>query len=267
MMVVERLLHWYLKRLTPKKAVDFFLVVIDRYQRTHEPENALRFLLGLDSRLYFLQGQAAVAFGRGMHVKHRYLNYHRFFIDRIAEHEKVIDIGCGIGAVSYDIAEQVGCPVLGIDMEPSNIQSAVKERSRENIRYVIGKVPEDLPEERFDVVVMSNVLEHIEDRIDLLQRIVEVTSTGRFLFRVPLFERDWRVPAKKELGIEWRLDRTHQTEYSIESFQKEMQNGGLRIVSHEVRWGEIWAEARTNENACRTGGDGHNDICRKNRHI
>jgi len=64
------------------------------------------------------------------------------------------------------------------------------------------------------------------------------------LIRVPLFERDWRVPLKRELGVEWRLDSTHMTEYTLESFAEEIAGAGLSIIHQEVRWGEIWAEVR-----------------------
>jgi hypothetical protein len=62
-------------------------------------------------------------------------------------------------------------------------------------------------------------------------------------FLVPLFERDWRVPLKQELGIDYRLDPTHCTEYTLESFASEMKDAGLKVTYQEVRWGEIWAEA------------------------
>jgi hypothetical protein len=63
------------------------------------------------------------------------------------------------------------------------------------------------------------------------------------LIRVPLFERDWRVPLKKELGVEWRLDPTHETEYTIESWAQEIEEAGLKVTHQEIRWSEIWAEA------------------------
>ncbi len=69
----------------------------------------------------------------------------------------------------------------------------------------------------------------------------------RFLIRIPLFEREWRVPLKKELGVEWRLDTTHETEYTLESFSSEISEAGLRITHQEVRWGEIWAEVHSNK--------------------
>lgn len=69
----------------------------------------------------------------------------------------------------------------------------------------------------------------------------------RALIRVPLFERDWRVPLKRQLGVEWRLDPTHETEYTLESFRAEMDEAGLRVTEQMLRWGEIWAEVERDE--------------------
>ena len=57
-----------------------------------------------------------------------------------------------------------------------------------------------------------------------------------------MFNRDWRVPLKKELGLPYLLDDTHFTEYTQESFEQEMTSSGLSVVHLEVRWAEIWAE-------------------------
>ena len=55
-----------------------------------------------------------------------------------------------------------------------------------------------------------------------------------------------------ELGVDYRLDSTHCTEYTQESFTEEMGQAGLEIVHKEIRWGEIWCEAI--EKQGKTGG-------------
>ena len=55
------------------------------------------------------------------------------------------------------------------------------------------------------------------------------------------------MPLKQELGAEWRLDATHETEYTLESFAEEMVAAGLRIDYHAVKWGELWAVTVPNE--------------------
>jgi len=94
------------------------------------------------------------------------------------------------------------------------------------------------------VVVLSNVLEHLDDRTKFLKLLKERISPSKYLIRVPIFERDWRVPLKKELGVDYRLDPTHRIEYTQEEFFNELHQTGLRTEAYEVRWGEIWAVAK-----------------------
>jgi hypothetical protein len=64
-----------------------------------------------------------------------------------------------------------------------------------------------------------------------------------FLIRVPAFDREWRVPWKKELGVEWRLDPTHETEYTLPQLEAELREAGLRVADCVTRWGEYWVRA------------------------
>jgi len=88
------------------------------------------------------------------------------------------------------------------------------------------------------------VLEHLDQRVEFLRRVRERIAPRRLLVRVPLFERDWRVPLKAELGVDHRLDPTHYTEYREGEFRDEIARGGFEVVEAEVRWGEIWAVCR-----------------------
>ena len=234
-----------LSRIRSETALSMLEHLIKKHLHRLSPADGLRFLLRLDAIVYNLAGQKSVEYGGGLHTKHRHTCYHDFFINRIQAGETVLDIGCGNGALSYDIAERAGACVVGIDKNPQNIEKARQRFSHRNISYVTGDVLNGLPERRFATVVLSNVLEHLPQRTAFLQRVDELVRPERFLLRVPLFERDWRVPLKKELGVEWRLDATHETEYTIESFKEEITSAGLKICYQEVRWGEIWAEAAT----------------------
>ena len=205
------------------------------------PDESLRFLFRLDAALYILEGQKAIDYDGGVHSKHRIMRYHDFFVNNVRQEERVIDIGCGIGALAYDVAERSGASVVAIDLNPDNIAVAQRRYSHPRINYLVGNVMHDLPGDSYDVIILSNVLEHLPKRADFLRIIQEKVHPCRLLIRVPLFEREWRVPLKRELGVEWRLDTTHEIEYSIESFAEEMGAAGLRIMHQEVRWGEIWA--------------------------
>lgn len=208
------------------------------------PDEALRFLFDLEARIYPRIGELAVDYGGGVHTKHRHTRYHDFFVGRIEWGERVLDIGCGNGALAFDVAERAGATVAAIDLNEANIAKARDKFPHPNVAYRLGDALTEPFAEEFRTVILSNVLEHLPGRPDFLRRVVERVAPERFLLRVPLFERDWRVPLKRELGTEWRLDATHETEYTLESFAEEMAAAGCEVTHQEVRWGEIWAEAR-----------------------
>ncbi len=43
-------------------------------------------------------------------------------------------------------------------------------------------------------------------------------------------------------SVEWRLAPTHETEYTLQSFAREVVAAGLKITHQEAWWGEAWME-------------------------
>jgi len=206
------------------------------------PGKSMGFLLTLDRQLSSLTGMEAVRLEGGVHPKFRLTRYHEFFTARLSPGEKVLDIGTGTGFLAYVMAE-TGAEVTGIELVGEKVDFARKRFSRPNLRYMHGDALRDLPDESFDTVVMSNVLEHIEDRPGFLRSVQERLRPVRWLLRVPMFERDWRVPMARELGLQWMSDDTHFTEHTEAEFRAELARAGLEVRHFETRWGEIWCEA------------------------
>lgn len=236
------LLHRLLPRIPTRKLQELLVEAVLCRVSSLEAAEGLRFLFHIDAALYPIKGQLAITYEGGLHPKHRHTRYHDFFVKRIHSGERVLDIGCGNGALAYDVAEKAGARVTGIDLNPDNIRQASERYAHPHIEYRVGNALHDLPAEVFDVVILSNVLEHLPERVQFLQRVQLYNRSSRILIRVPMFERDWQVPLKQELDIEWRLDPTHETEYTLESFADEIARARLKINYQEIRWGEIWAE-------------------------
>jgi len=212
---------------------------------TLPPSDSLKFLFSLDNRIYQILGRESIRYGNGIHTKHKHIKYHDFFIDNINPGSRVLDIGCGNGALTSDIADKVrNVTVHGIDLVQGNVDFANNNFARKNVIYVCGDALKDLPDSKFDVITMSNVMEHIESRVDFLKALKKRYNPRKILIRVPIFERDWRVPLQQELGMDYRLDSTHFIEYRQEEFWQEMKDAGLKTVHYTVKWGEIWAEMR-----------------------
>ena len=160
----------------------------------------------------------------------------------VPQGSKILDVGCGHGEVAFDLAGQCAAQVTAMDLCEASVRRAQRDFAHPGIRYLVGDALTDLPAGPFDVVVLSNVLEHLPGRPAFLRRLVAAARPGRVLVRVPLYERDWAVALRRELGAEWRLDATHATEYTLESFLEETREAGLVPVHAECRWGQVWSE-------------------------
>ena len=202
----------------------------------------MRFVLELDNFIYPYIGRASVDYGNGVHSKHRHIKYHDFFVDNIYDGETILDIGCGNGELAHDIAVRSACSrITGIDQNKKSISTAVAKNSHAKIEYICADATEYVYSDNYDVVLLSNVLEHLQNRGGFLLKIRKIVRPERFLIRVPMYERDWRVPLKDELGVNYLLDPTHQLEYTTEVFAKEMAEAGMSVESAVFKWGEMWA--------------------------
>ncbi len=178
----------------------------------------------------------------GLHPKHRLTDYHDFFIQRISPEQTVLDIGCGNGALSAAIARQTGTRIIGIDQDAESIAQARKRCPEAGSEFICADaLTADLPPA--EVIVLSNVLEHLDGRVDFLRALRTRLRPRLLLVRVPQYERHWLVPFSHELGLDTRLDPTHRLEHRQEELLGELRAAGWRVRFLEARWGEYRLEA------------------------
>lgn len=201
-----------------------------------------KFLLGkfikLHNYSYHKISEYAGYINNDIHPKHDIINYHKFFVDRVESSDNVLDLGCGNGFLTYDVAKKAK-EVVGIDIKDYNIKGAKKNFSRDNLKYIVGDATEYDFGHRFDKIVLSNVLEHIENRVELLTKLKKISNT--ILLRVPMINREWLAVYKKQMGFEYRLDNTHFIEYTVEDLEVELKQSGWQLDYYQVNWGELWA--------------------------
>lgn len=204
----------------------------------------IKFLLASHNKIYSYLGSFAILSEHGIHPKHRLTNYHKFFVDNVFPGEKVLDIGCGNGLLLKDIIKRTGSLGVGVDVSWENLKSAKSNLSGfEKAEIVHCDIWKYQDQRQFDVIILSNILEHLDKRSQFLEHIKKSFNPKKFLIRVPTFDRDWLVPYKKELGFEWRLDNTHKVEYTEEIFRKELEVAGLKPKELVFKWGEIYTVA------------------------
>jgi len=215
---------------------------IRQFCSTHEAQESMKFVLELDNMLYSILGNQSVRYGKGLHTKHKHINYHQFFVDNIEDGDSVLDLGCGIGVVANTIAQKrPQATVTGIDMKSKNINTANKFYKRNNLSFFVGDILKIKLETVYNVCILSNVLEHLQGRVEFLEKIRKTLTPEKVLLRVPIFERDWKVPLKRELGVSYMLDPTHVVEYTQDEWIAEIKQAGFKINKFKICWGELRA--------------------------
>ncbi len=233
-------------RLVPTRLRTGFLTgmfILD--SRSPSPAEGLRRLLILKDKLEWVINERAMAYGGNEHPKHRLMRYHQFFVDRINDGQRVLDVGCGYGAVARSIAlGRPQCVVTGMDMNQSRLAQARAAVNPANLSFVEGDATREVPPGGWDVIVLSNVLEHVADRVGFLRGLQSASQAPRMLVRVPLFERDWQMPLRRELGVNYFSDDDHKIEHRLEEFHAELASANFHAVEIMTLWGEIWADCR-----------------------
>lgn len=101
--------------------------------------------------------------------------------------DKIMDLGSGRGWFSFEMAK-LGYDITAVDLSQKNLD-ALKERTA-RVKTIYGSA-EDLPftEERFDWIVMNEVLEHLENPVQVLKHIQQfLTPLGKIFISVPYNE-------------------------------------------------------------------------------
>ena len=230
--------------LLPRNVRGYIVKTMLHAEESADPRVAIRWLLSIYDEVCLAIDIQSKRWGNGVHIKHEVMDgIHSFFYERVPPHSRVLDLGCGVGAVAYSIAIHSDSKILGIDFDAPQIAMAKDRFQHPQLRFMVGDVFKDIPEkEAFDVIILSSVLEHLEKRAEFLKELNEKFHPKKFLIRVPTFERHLYAALKRELGLFPYTDSTHVLEYSSLVFADEMKQAGLAIEHMEIRWGDIWAE-------------------------
>lgn len=209
----------------------------------------VRFLLHLDNFIYKCISTFVLDAEGGVHPKHEILKYKDWFNAKVSPKDVVLDIGCNTGSLLKFLSSNIS-KGYGIDIVEKFIEKARIQNAGVNIEYYLGDATEfDFKKfEGLTVITMSNVLEHIEERVDFLEKCKSCLDGKpcKLLIRVPLITRDWLSCYKKQIGIDYRLDPTHFTEYTKEEIYEELGSVKIKIIESEIRFGEIFLECQIN---------------------
>jgi len=168
---------------------------------------------------------------------------------------KILDVGCGAGIISEQLA-RIGASVVGIDACEENIEAAREHADLDpgldtNLKYYCHTVEQHLEnlEDCYDAVVASEVIEHVENQQIFIRKCIEAIKPDGSIFVTTInrTSRSWLlaiVGAEYVLGL---LPRgTHQWEKFVQPSElcRMVETEGCHTRSVQgmlyVPWANVW---------------------------
>lgn len=152
------------------------------------------------------------------------------FSNKIIDLSKVqiLDIGCGVGSMALYFGS-LGASVKGIDISQRAIDisnAARKQLGIKNVSFVKKFLQRG--NEKYNMVIVSEVIEHIEDEKDFLGKISTQLKTGGLLYlTTPLKEN-----LLYKLGFYKKFDTEvgHLRRYTEKSIVNLLQRNGFQVL-------------------------------------
>ncbi len=155
----------------------------------------------------------------------RKLAWLRHLPPRIPRHGRLLDIGCAAG---FFLAEaRAHYEVQGVEL---SAWSSAYARDRLGLPVFTGTLSQaGLPTDRFDVVTLWDVIEHVPDPVPLLAEAARVLRPGG---RLVLSTGDIGSAYAQARGADWHLMTPpwHLTMFSRTTLARAAASAGLRVV-------------------------------------
>jgi methionine biosynthesis protein MetW len=126
----------------------------------------------------------------------------------VPEGARVLDLGCGDGALLDYLQKHRGCSGYGVEIDDLNIQACVK-RGVNVLQLNLDEGLTMFADQSFDVVLQIDTLQHLRNAEVMLRETVRVGRTGILAFpnfahwpnRLSIFKG--RMPVTKRLPYQW----------------------------------------------------------------
>lgn len=144
--------------------------------------------------------------------------------------KRILEVGCGNGWFTNLIAKNNYANVFGIDINADDLEQAQRVFKKENLYFRYEDIFEEVFDEKFDIIVLSNSVQYFPDMEVLIKRLKEKLALhGEIhILDSPIYESEKKaLDAKNKAGVYFeKVDVPEMAEnqfYHIKSDLKEFK--------------------------------------------
>jgi len=158
-------------------------------------------------------------------------------IRKVGSNLKILDVGCGYGCLGEAMIQK-GNVVFGVD-----ISSVAIEKAKTHLHFATvadltkpETIPAEIKQEKFDLIVLADILEHVYDPMSILLNIKPfLKEDGKLLLSVPNIA-NWLTRLQLLLGrweytVSGVLDRTHIRFFTLKTIKRLLKAAGYKVIN------------------------------------
>ena len=156
---------------------------------------------------------------------------------------KILDVGCGEGDISFHLA-RLNYRIVATDSDKDAIKYCKNISKFKNLKFVLSDAENMSSKEKFDVIICSEVLEHVNNPEKLVYKLSRILNqNGLMIITIPNgygpFEIFYNTPVTfilrridKMRGIE-RPGFYHCQHFTLNEIKIILENNNLKITDKE----------------------------------
>jgi 2-polyprenyl-3-methyl-5-hydroxy-6-metoxy-1,4-benzoquinol methylase len=153
--------------------------------------------------------------------------------------KSILDIGCGAGTLCLYYTSK-GHKVLGVDISSKAVESAkqsAKFLNLKNAQFQTIPFPKVVPQGKFDFIIFTEVIEHLEDDDLALKKIFSILRPGG----ICVISTPSKNAPLHRLGLAKDFDKSvgHLRRYTLEELVKKSKSCGFQVLQTKKTEGII----------------------------
>ncbi len=173
-------------------------------------------------------------------------NSYSSLLELLKDGRSVLDVGCGSGAITADIAQRISGKVVGIDLSEHLIELAQKNFAHiSNLSFEVANINDYVSDEKFDLVIAARTLQWVNNPAEVVQKMVGLLKKGGKISINDYnhLKVEWSpAPPKSMLDfyeafLNWRYDAGFDNEIAdnLSGIYKEIGLSNIKIIpQHEI---------------------------------